>query len=135
MTPPEATGTRQTDGAGTAPAATLYMERLRKRPDFLAAARSRRQVTPGFILQARDRRDASARVRVGFTCSKKLGNAVIRNRAKRRLRALAHAYLRPGALPGWDYVLIGRPGVTVSRDLTAMAGDLSLALARIHGPR
>ncbi|MBO9455545.1 ribonuclease P protein component [Paracoccus sp. R12_1] len=104
---------------------------LRKRAEFLAAAKARRQGTPGFLLQARRRADDGP-ARVGFTCSKKVGNAVLRNRAKRRLREIARLCLPDAGMRGWDYVLIGRPGVTVSRDFTAMRDDLSRALRKIH---
>ena len=77
----------------------------------------------------------SRTVRVGFTCSKKVGNAVTRNRAKRRLRALAGAVLTPRARAGWDYVLVGRPQVTVSRPWHALVDDLKQAIDRIHAPR
>lgn len=120
-------------GAGTSPPPAI----LRKRAEFLAAARARRQATAGFLLQAR-RRDASEGVegvRVGFTCSKKVGNAVTRNRAKRRLRAIAREVLPGLGRPGWDYVLVGRPEATVARDYADLLADLTGALARIHAPR
>ena len=104
---------------------------LRQRADFLRAASARRQAAPGFLLQARDRGDEGA-LRVGYTCSKKLGNAVTRNRAKRRLRAVARAVLPQMGRAGWDYVLVGRPDVTVSRDFSALCADLREALTRIH---
>lgn len=109
---------------------------LTRRADFLRAAQARRHGTPGFLLQARRRDLAEAPAdltRVGFTCSKKLGNAVTRNRAKRRLRAIARAVLPRAGRPGWDYVLVGRPEATVGRDFAAMTADLDAALARIHG--
>nr|WP_241963446.1 ribonuclease P protein component [Paracoccus suum] len=106
------------------------------RADFLRAASARRQGTPGFLLQARQRRSdeaAGSGVRVGYTCSKKIGNAVVRNRAKRRLREIARAILPRAGQPGWDYVLVGRPGATVDREFAALRTDLDTALARIHG--
>lgn len=87
---------------------------------------------PGFLLQARDRGDSGG-ARIGYTCSKKLGNAVMRNRAKRRLRALARQVLPGLARPGWDYVLIGRPGATAERDFAAMARELDAAMRKVHG--
>ena len=112
---------------------------LTKRAEFLHAARARRQAAPGFLLQARRRAEGEVAepglLRVGFTCSKKLGNAVARNRAKRRLRALARDVLPRLGHPGWDYVLVGRPDATVSRDFAALLADLERAIAQIHRPR
>ncbi|MEL7091930.1 MAG: ribonuclease P protein component [Pseudomonadota bacterium] len=103
---------------------------MRKRSDFLRAARARRVATPGFVLQIRARRDADGPMRVGFTCSKKVGNAVARNRAKRRLRALARAVLQDHGRAGTDYVLIGRADVTATRPFALMQDDLRSALKR-----
>lgn len=86
---------------------------------------------PGFVLQARARGDEGP-VRVGFTCSKKVGNAVARNRAKRRLREIARLTLPDQGRPGWDYVLIGRRDVTAERDFRALLGDLHGALGAVH---
>ncbi len=113
------------------PPAAKLPEVMRKRADFLAAARARRHGTDGFLLQARPRGD-DAPARVGFTCSKKVGNAVMRNRAKRRLREVARLELAPVARAGWDYVLVGRPGTTVIRDFAQMRADLITALRRVH---
>ena len=106
-------------------------EVLRTRAEFLAAARARRQGMPGFLLQARARGDADP-FRVGFTCSKKLGNAVARNRAKRRLREIARLVMPGLARPGWDYVLVGRPEVTATRPFADLQSDLARALRKIH---
>ncbi|MDO5613618.1 MAG: ribonuclease P protein component [Paracoccus sp. (in: a-proteobacteria)] len=131
MTPPlphPNTAPRSVDDGG---AVFSVPETLRKRADFLAAARARRQGTAGFLLQARDRGD-DLPPRVGFTCSKKIGNAVMRNRAKRRLRAVARQVLPGAARAGWDYVLIGRPQATASRDFAGLLGDLEYALHKVH---
>ncbi|MCQ0970708.1 ribonuclease P protein component [Paracoccus sp. TK19116] len=104
---------------------------LCKRADFLAAAKGRRQGMPGFLLQALAR-GTEGPARIGYTCSKKIGNAVTRNRAKRRLRALARDVMPALARSGWDYVLVGRPGATVDRDFAAMRDELTAALRKIH---
>ena len=136
MTPPEASA-HGPDGSGAAkpPAVSVRLEVLAKRSDFLKAAQARRQSTQGFLVQARkrgaDEADAGL-IRVGFTCSKKVGNAVARNRAKRRLREIARAILPGMGRPGWDYVLIGRVDVTATRDFALMQGDLRRALATLH---
>jgi len=131
MTPPESQG--QGSNAETpadSPAVSLCV--LRKRADFLKAASARRQGTAGFLLQGRDRGDDTPAVRIGFTASRKIGNAVLRNRAKRRLRALAREGLQAGARPGWDYVLVARPEATVTRPYADLRADLAHALRSVH---
>lgn len=136
MTPPETPAPGPTGpDAAMAPAVSVRLEVLAKRADFLRAAQARRQGTGGFLLQARARQPAEADpalIRVGYTCSKKVGNSVTRNRAKRRLREIARAVLPTAGHPGWDYVLVGRPDTTVNRDFAQMTADLVRALAQIH---
>jgi len=112
--------------------ATAPPELLRRRAEFLRAASALRQGTDAFLLQGRPRADGSDAIRVGFTCSRKVGNAVMRNRARRRLREIARAVLPGIARPGWDYVLVGRPGATVVHDFAAMKVDLARALRTLH---
>ena len=105
---------------------------LTERASFLKAATARRAPVETLVLQGHDRRDGEAVVGVGFTCSKKVGNAVARNRAKRRLREAARHVLPALARPGWDYVLIGRRDATAARDWPALLSDLHGAVERVH---
>ncbi|MEM6479403.1 MAG: ribonuclease P protein component [Pseudomonadota bacterium] len=109
---------------------------LKARADFLRAARAESQGTKGFHMQARKRDEGEAAdtpIRLGITCSKKVGNAVARNRAKRRLREAGWQILPDRGQPGWDYVLIGRRDVTAKRPWPDLLEDLRGALNRIHG--
>lgn len=108
--------------------AVLPFAVLKKRADFLRAARARKTVTPGFILQTRARDDDDPLIRIGFTCSKKVGNAVARNRAKRRLREIARLTIPVHGQPGTDYVLIGRAGATADLPFASLLDDLRAAL-------
>lgn len=113
------------------------VERLKKRAEFLRVASARRKwATPGIVLQAAfDKSNADAGLlRVGFTATKKTGNAVARNRIKRRLRALADEILPAHGQAGWDYVLIGRKG-TIDRSFEALRNDLLIALAKVRAKK
>ena len=131
MTPPRAQDARQPAAAPAAPPAVSFCV-LQTRPEFLKAASARRHGTAGFLLQARDRRDDRPLVQIGYTASKKIGNAVLRNRAKRRLREVARAVMTGLARPGWDYVLVARPQATVTRPFADLLRDLEAALAAVH---
>ena len=85
---------------------------------------------PGFVLLVRARDDADATMRVGYTVTKKIGNAVVRNRMKRRLRALARDLLPVRGLPGADHVLIGRSD-GIERDFALLRGEFERALQKV----
>jgi ribonuclease P protein component len=106
------------------------MDRMKRRQEFVAAAKASYSAKPSLIVQAR-KRDDDGIPRVGFTATKKIGNAVVRNRVKRRLRAVARLVLSPEARPGHDYVLIGRAG-TGEKPFTSLIEDLNSALQRLH---
>jgi ribonuclease P protein component len=119
---------------------------LRVRREFLAVAKGDKQVRRGLVLQARQRdvnaktdldaasdptSDADTAIRFGLTATKKIGNAVIRNRTRRRLRVLAHEILSAHGQPGYDYVLIGR-AATKHRTWDGLRTDLRSALKKLH---
>ena len=115
--------------------------RLKRRADFLRVARTRRKwVAPGLILQARtrtagDRSGGEIEVsRVGFTVSRKVGNAVVRNRVRRRLRDAAGQVIPEQAKAGHDFVIIGRAG-SLERPFAALRRDLETALERLDAHR
>ncbi|TKZ20985.1 ribonuclease P protein component [Shimia litoralis] len=136
MTPPEAPIDGNTSHRDTPPAVSVRLDILKVRADFVAASRARRQASKGMMVQARKRRPdesvPSDAIRVGFTCTKKVGNAVARNRAKRRLREVARLILPTLGRPGWDYVLVGRFQVTDLRPFEDLKGDLKYALKKLH---
>ena len=108
------------------------MERLKTRADFLRAARGIRRVEGAITLETCPSPDpCPGAVRVGFTASKKIGNAVARNRAKRRLRAAASQLLPLLGRGGHDYVLVAR-GTTVARPFPALLSDITTALKAAH---
>jgi ribonuclease P protein component len=108
-------------------AQTLKFERLRKRPDFLLAAKAPALSRGAVFIQMRQRPDEDPTVRVGFTATKKIGNAVARNRAKRRLREAARFVLPLHARPSHDYVFIARGGTT-AREWGRLLDDVKTAL-------
>ncbi len=106
------------------------MERLRQRADFLAAATGIKVPSAAFVLQARKRQD-QGRVRVGFTVSKKVGNAVERNRVRRRLREAVRLSGGIHFQAGHDYVLIGRR-TALGLNFDRIRQDLEIAVKRVH---
>ena len=105
------------------------MDRLKKRADFLKAARGVRRVEGAITLETCP--SSLPGIRVGFTASKKIGNAVARNRAKRRLRAAASALLPLLGREGHDYVLVAR-GTTGARPYQDLLNDITTALKSAH---
>ena len=109
------------------------LARLKRRPEFLAVAASRRRwVAPGLILQAARRPEDSELPlvpRIGFTASRKVGIAVVRNRARRRLKAAAEQVLPRHGAPGFDYVAIARTETT-TRPFAELIADMTTAMER-----
>ena len=112
------------------------LEKITKRSDYIEMRKGYNVATDGFILQAKQRTkdwvSRSKSVRFGITCSKRLGNAVKRNRCKRRLRALAKEILPKKGIEGWDYVLIGRFKATETLVFTKLRDDFVGALLEIQ---
>jgi ribonuclease P protein component len=90
-----------------------------------------RATTPGFVLLVHDRQDRDPAMRVGFTVTKKVGGAVVRNRMKRRFRALARELVPAKGLAGADHVMIGR-AKGIERDFALLRAELAGALDRLH---
>ncbi|MEQ6201803.1 ribonuclease P protein component [Sulfitobacter sp. HNIBRBA2951] len=137
MTPPQ-TSPIGTDASGDASAAVSSCPPLivlTQRADFQRAARGKRVAMAGFVLQMLHRADDTTHIGIGYTCSKKVGNAVARNRAKRRLREIARMVLPQQGLAGHNYVLIGRKSATATIPFTTLVADLEKALGILHGPR
>ncbi len=106
------------------------MQRLKRRADFLAAAAGARVSLPAFMMQARDRRDHAA-PRIGLTVTRKTGNAVERNRIRRRLREAARTVVGSAGRAGFDYVLVARRPA-LDAPFPALVSELEQAVGRVH---
>lgn len=113
----------------------VTMGRLTKRAEFLKVAAARKRwAAPGLVLEARKTDEDSDGLRVGLTVSRKVGGAVERNRARRRLRAVARSVLPFAAKSGFDFVLIGRRA-TLTRPYDGLVADLKESLRRVKAAR
>tara|TARA_A100001011_G_scaffold383477_1_gene454764 strand:- start:372 stop:737 length:366 start_codon:yes stop_codon:yes gene_type:complete len=110
--------------------------KITKKSDYLRIRSGLKISTPGFIIQAIEREKQNPidpqSIRCGLTCSKKIGNAVKRNRAKRRLRVLINNIIPIQGLAGWDYVLIGKEQTTEKLPFKILEKNLSEALFKLH---
>ena len=112
------------------------LDKITKKSDYLKMKTGFKFTTPGFIIQARNRKKERTidpyQIRYGLTCSKKVGNAVKRNRAKRRLKALVNNIIPTEGLKGWDYVLIGKEKTTEEISFKILEENLKEALSKLH---
>ncbi|PHR62679.1 MAG: ribonuclease P protein component [Robiginitomaculum sp.] len=109
----------------------MATHRLTIRKQFLYVARGQRAARPNVVVQARKAVPEQSGIRAGFTATKKIGNAVTRNRSKRRLRAAVHELLVPYGQPGWDYVFIARKA-TADVSWSVLLDDMKAALLRLR---
>ena len=112
----------------------LQIKRLLRRPQFLAAAKGVSEARGAVVIQRLERGDGSPHIGLGFTATKKVGGAVVRNRAKRRLREAARAMLAQHGVPGSDYVFIARMGTT-ERAWDRLLDDVKSTLTRLARPK
>jgi ribonuclease P protein component len=112
------------------PGQAVRLTTITRRADFVAANAGKRAAMPGFVLLVRDRGDGNPAPRLGITVTKKIGNAVVRNRMKRRLRALAREILDAPAVAGADHILIGRNG-GIERDYALLGTELAKAVGKL----
>lgn len=109
------------------------MDHLRKRRDFLAAAKAERAGATSFLMQGRDRGDAGT-VRVGFTVTKKTGNSVVRNRIRRRLREAVRRVLPDAGRAGFDYVLVAREAA-LRTPFETLVQEIERSVRKVHTPK
>lgn len=112
----------------------IILHRMKTRPQFLAAAKGVSEARGAVVVQMRDRADDDPVVRLGFTATRKVGGAVVRNRAKRRLREAARRLVPDHGLAGCDYVFIARMG-TADRPWDRLLDDVKSALTRLASRR
>ncbi len=111
-------------------AAPKAFETIKKRADFVAAQAGERAGTPSFLLVRGKKPNGSGRMRVGFTVTKKVGKAVLRNRIRRRLREAARQIFKEMGECGYDYVLIARPAAE-TREFALLLDDMKRGLLRL----
>ncbi|GLI24597.1 MULTISPECIES: ribonuclease P protein component [Xanthobacter] len=109
------------------------LDRLKKRRDFLAAAKAERAGVASFLMQGRDRGDGED-VRIGFTVTKKTGNSVVRNRIRRRLREAVQRVLPEAGRPGFDYVLVAREAA-LRTPFDSLVSEMERAVRKLHAPK
>jgi len=112
----------------------MTIDRLTRRPQFLAAAKGVSQARGAVVVQQLDRQDGEPTIRLGFTATRKVGGAVVRNRCKRRLREAARQLAPLYGRPGCDYVFIARMG-TAEREWTRLLDDVKSALTKLANTR
>ena len=118
------------------PSHMIPISRLKRRKDFLRIShKGQKSALPGLVLQTlrgpHPNPTSPTNIRVGFTVTKKIGNAIKRNRTRRRLKAAASEVMTTHAKKNTDYVLIGRSG-TLKRPFTLLVEDLATAMQKLN---
>ena len=115
----------------------ILIEHLKKRKDFIKIAHSKKKsIAKGLIIQASPRKLIEKKffIRVGFTITKKVGNAVVRNRIRRRLRSIFKQLIIQMGMPGWDYVIIARKAI-INYSFNQIINDMKFVISNIHNCR